>query len=105
MPAVGINGGSGFALHGVDVAVDAAQISAQVSVGVGRCAAVRVVRVLMVAQVLGLGAARLMFAVRRHRRPTELERKQREKNNGEKAAHAASLAALAWGPMLAVPPL
>ncbi|MDP2004414.1 MAG: hypothetical protein Q8K45_01950 [Rubrivivax sp.] len=48
-------------------------------------ASVSVVLVLVVTEVSG--TLDLVLAIRRHCRPTELERKQGEQNDGEKATH------------------
>jgi hypothetical protein len=41
---------------------------------------------VMMAKVFGL-AARLVLAIDRHRRPTQLERQKNQQKNGEKATH------------------
>jgi hypothetical protein len=47
---------------------------------------VRLMLMVMMAKVFGL-AIRLVLAIDRHRRPTQLERQKNQQKNGEQATH------------------
>lgn len=79
MTAIQIDGAGRFAVTGICVRI-------QIHVQPGTVAGVSVVLVVVVTEVFDPGL-NLVPTVRRHRRPTELERQEGEQDDGEKTAH------------------
>ena len=79
MTAVQIHGARRFAVTGICVYI-------QIGVQPGNVAGLSMVLVVVVTDVFGPHLS-LVTTVRRHRRPTELERQEGEQDDGEEAIH------------------